>query len=174
MAYIGSTATLVADSNLDSTSASGSITIPGGGNSVSFIVKALEYNFYEEDEFLKIAATPPSGYTMGTNNVSLKLTPSDIIVATLNYAQESYISATTGKFQIRFKKTGVTTKKQVKILYQLIGYANDGTVYDLINPTEAIIPLNDNHIDIEVKPIDNFIVEGVREITIKLLSVISL
>lgn len=176
LAYTGSTATLNADYSLTPATASSSVTIPGGGTSVSFVVKALEDNLYEEDELVKIAATPPAGYTMGTGNVSITIkdqTPGGIVVAKLLDAEE-LPTPVVGKFRIRFDRTDVRTKKKIEILYKLTGVANDGTVYDLINPTSAIIPVDSYYIDVEIKPKNNYIVEGTREVTIELLSVSSI
>lgn len=173
LVYAG-TAIMDTDYTLSTTAAKTYIEIPRGGSSASFTLTAKEDNLYEGPETVVITPTAPAGHSMSAASVTVTIndrTPSAIVVATILDAEESATASVTGKFRIRFSKTEVTTKKPITVVYKLTGTANDGTAYDLINPTEAIIPLDQSYVDVEVKPKNNFVVEGARKVNIELLSV---
>ena len=174
LSYAGSSATYNLDYSLNKTEATSYIDIPANQNSVTFTITAQQDDLIEGDETVMISASPASAdYTMSASAnkaaVTIKdITHGDIIVKNLNDASEP---SSNGKFWIGFKNENVRCTKNVVVNYVLAGTAIEGDDYQNLAPHKATILAGDNGVNVDVETINNYIVEGLRIVEIKLLSI---
>ncbi len=173
LSYTGSTATYGDDYSLNKAEATSYIDIPANQNSVTFTVTAKQDYLIEGDETVVVKGTAPSNFTMSASangaTITIKdMTSGEIIVKNLNDGAEP---STNGKFWIGFKDENIKSTKTVVVNYTLSGTAVEGTNYESLAPYKATIPAGSNGVVVEVKTKNNFIVEGLRIVTIKLDSI---
>ena len=174
LSYAGSTATYSDDYSLSKTEATSYIDIPAMQNSVSYTITALQDYLIEGDETVVVKGTAPTDFSMSASANSATITIKDktlgdIIVKKLN--GDASEPSTHGKFWIGFKDQNVKSTQPVVINYVLTGTAKEGVSYENLAPYKATIAPGQNGVEVDVKVINNYIVEGLRILEIEIISI---
>lgn len=145
-----------------------SITMPANASSVTFTVSTTINSLVEPDRLLAIKAST-SSYSDSYANITIKdRTSGELIVKQLNDASEP---STNGKFWIGFKNENIKSTLPVAVNYTLTGTAVEGVDYEIPPTYKAAIPAGQNGVEVEIKTKNNFIVQGLRIVTITLDSI---
>jgi hypothetical protein len=153
--------------------ADGTITIPAGSNSASISISALADYALEGPE--TIAVTAPTSVTVAGIGYEIvgslpSITIGDKTDGAIEVVKQTPVGAasepaTHGSFRIKYKNSSVTRTVATKVLYTITG-APAGTSYT-VSPTpvgEATIPAGQNYVDVRINVINNYKVEGERNI----------
>lgn len=172
LSYTG-TATYPSDYVLSDPQAASHIDIPALQNSVSFTLTAVDDFFVEGDETVIINGEA-SSYTMQAGASTVTITIKDYTLGDLMVKKLSSDAAepsTNARFWIGFEDENVTCTNDLKVTYSLSGTAVEGRDYQSLSPHYVIIQAGNNGIEVEIKTINNYIVEGARTVIITILSV---
>lgn len=149
-----------------------SVTIPAGQSSVTFNITANNDLLLEGVEVITVTAVAVGDISMkpGADVVSINvadLTNGAIVVETVKDAVEV---STSGVFRISFSEPGVTSTRPVRVDVEISGSANSGSDFTPM-ASSYIIPRLTHSVDINVNPIENYVVEGnSRAVSIRLIN----
>ena len=152
------------------------VTIQPGNSSATFTMTANTDLLVEGLEVITVTAVPGGGFTMqpGADVVSVDVadkTPGDVVVEALNNGEED--GSNDGVFRIRFAEPNVTSTTNTRVTIQVEGEAVNGGDYTSI-PTTHTIQRGNHFVDITIEPVDNFIVEGNRNVKVTIIGVSSI
>ncbi|MDR0661681.1 MAG: hypothetical protein LBG19_13045 [Prevotellaceae bacterium] len=143
------------------------ITFAPGETSKAFSVETLGDKWLEEDEILYINLANAVNCTLAsaqTNGTIKDRTDGTIIVVkqTPENKDASENPLTHGSFRVKFKDSDVKSTRPVKVEYSLEG-GSTLTRDHTVAPTpvgEAVILDGENHVDVNITVIDNYLIQG--------------
>lgn len=157
-----------------------SITIPAGSNKATINFVALTDYIVEGPEAIAITAPPTvtvGGLTYDVISTSLSnISIVDKTNGAVSMSRVGDAAEPNTKGQVMFKfpgsgATAVTCAYPVKVVYSYSGTSATGN-YTPNSPAEAIIPSGQNSVTVNtLTPINNYVVEGSREVTVTITSV---
>ena len=169
-----------AASPADYTAASGTLTFTPSETSKKIVVATRADNIVEGNEKMKLRLSGPvncvlsgGGSTLDAVGTIIDQTDGTIIVEKyMPLGTDASEPAKHGSFKIRFANTNVTCKNNVKVNFSLSGALSNKdytvTLSANVTATTATIPKNTNHIEIPIKVVNNYVVEGIRILNIKI------
>ena len=148
------------------------ISVPSGTSEMFIDFTANTDYILEGTETLKLALTAATPTTITIDNTPAQVSIDDmtdgaIIVKKMSDAAEP---STSGLFQVCFEDTRVTAVRNVEVTYTVSGTAVSGTDYQSLTPSPVIITAGNKCANIPVNVINNYIVEGGRELILTINS----